>query len=213
MLINTHFSTRPLAAVSGPSGECSDLSGPTDSVELSNSTGTNQVSLRFQGVAPVPMLPPRYQGASAFRKPGMEGVIHQGLTTARKSVTGLMAGLALLACAALPIDQCQAAPAIPPAAVQAYENLTAEQKREIASQLDGTSGVLWFTVQNRQAFIDGKVGPVNVFNHLRDQLEDKRSSGTMTEDSFRRLSAALNAAEKLTSEQRKQLLEHFAPRH
>lgn len=213
MLINTHFSTRPLAAVSRPSGECSDLSGPTDSVEFSNSSGTNQVSLRFQGVAPVPMLPPRYQGASAFRKPGMEGVIHQGLTTARKSVTGLMAGLALLACAALPIDQCQAAPAIPPAAVQAYENLTGEQKREIASQLDGTSGVLWFTVQNRQAFIDGKVGPVNVFNHLRDQLKDKRSSGTMTEDSFRRLSAALNAAEKLTAKQREQLLEHFVPRH
>lgn len=206
MLITTHFpTTRPLAAASGPSGESSEVSGPTDSVELSH------VSLRFQGVAPVPVLPPRYQGAAAFRRPGMEAV-HQGLTTARKAVTGMMAGLALLTAVALPIDQCQAAPAIPVAAVQAYENLTGDQKQEIASQLKGTSGVLWFTVQNRQAFIDGKVGPVNVFEHLRGKLEDRREAGTMTQDSFRRLSAALNAAEKLTAAQRQQLLDRYCPR-
>lgn len=118
-----------------------------------------------------------------------------------------VAGLALLGASAyLP-----AAPAIPAAAVQAYERLSAEQRGQVASELDGSTNVLWMKVSNRQAFIDGQVGPVNVFSHLRERLQERLEAGELTPEAADRLGAALREAERLSRPQRAALVQRFAP--
>jgi hypothetical protein len=91
---------------------------------------------------------------------------------------------------------------IPEAVRQAYRSLSAQEKQEIAQRLQGTSGFLFFTVENRQAFIDGQAGGVDVFDHLRAQLQEQVSSGKLERSAFRRLSQALGSLRTLTPQHR-----------
>jgi hypothetical protein len=68
---------------------------------------------------------------------------------------------------------------IPETVREACRSLSTQEKQGIARRLKGTTGFLFFKVQNHQAFIDGKVGGIDIFQHMREQLQKQINNGKL----------------------------------
>lgn len=91
---------------------------------------------------------------------------------------------------------------MPKEAVALYKQTTPEEKKELAKHISEKTRVLFFTIDNRQAFITGQVMGRDTFQYLVGAIDKQINEGKITMDEGMRRKSALNILRNLSPDQR-----------
>lgn len=95
---------------------------------------------------------------------------------------------------------------LPSGARTLYKSLSYFEKLRYNKDLHGTTTVLFYTIDNRKAFVEGKVMGNDVFLHrLAESIEDFKS-GKITREEYEKRKKALELLSRLTPEDRDTLV-------
>lgn len=91
---------------------------------------------------------------------------------------------------------------MPKEAVELYKQFTPQEKAQLADQLSKQTHVFFFTVDNKKAFIDGKVMGRDAFQYMADAIDKQVDDGKISLEESMRAKSALNILKGLTPDQR-----------
>lgn len=96
----------------------------------------------------------------------------------------------------------QKALALPGNCAELYGGLNGRQRDYIANMLRGKTQVLFLTVDNREAFVNGSVAGQDAFPHMAEKIDDAVSQGRLTRPEGDSLKTSIGVLKSLTPAQR-----------
>jgi hypothetical protein len=94
---------------------------------------------------------------------------------------------------------------LPTNAVEMYKEIPIKQKEELAKKLNEKTHVFLFTIDNKEAFISGKVMGRDAFQYLKDELDKQVKEGKLSLEEALQRQKVLDIMSTLTPEQRSAL--------
>lgn len=94
---------------------------------------------------------------------------------------------------------------LPPEVQECYVELDAPARKWLASQIDGATDTPLGKVQHRKAFIKGKVVVFNIFDMIKDKIDDRVKEGTIPREAQPRIHDFLEELKDLKPDQRQAL--------
>ncbi len=95
---------------------------------------------------------------------------------------------------------------MPEAAVNLYKSMNMKDKELFARKIHGKTQYLWFTINNRKAFIEGTVMGQSVFPFIKKKIEEDQQSGKISSQEAGKLLKAVSVSQSLTPKQREALV-------
>ncbi len=92
--------------------------------------------------------------------------------------------------------------AFPKEAVDLYKETSPQEKLDMAKRLSEKTHVMFFTIDNREAFVTGQVMGRDTFAYLQGMIDQQASEGKISMDQAMRQKSGLNVMKTLSPEQR-----------
>lgn len=91
---------------------------------------------------------------------------------------------------------------LPASSADAYGRLNDNQRNVISRLLTGKTRILFVTIDNREAFVNGKVAGQDAFPHMLDKIDEEVENGALTPAEGEQMKASMGLLKGLTPEQR-----------
>lgn len=91
---------------------------------------------------------------------------------------------------------------LPASSADAYGRLNDNQRSVISQLLSGKTRIVFVTIDNREAFINGKVAGQDAFPHMLDRIDAEVENGKLTRPEGDQMKSSIGLLKVLTPEQR-----------
>lgn len=91
---------------------------------------------------------------------------------------------------------------LPTSSADAYGRMNENQRNVISQLLSGKTRIVFVTIDNREAFINGKVAGQDAFPHMLDRIDEEVENGRLTRTEGDQMKSSMGLLKVLTPEQR-----------
>jgi hypothetical protein len=95
---------------------------------------------------------------------------------------------------------------MPESAVNLYKNMSLKDKELFAKKIHGKTQYMFWTIDNRKAFIQGTFMGQNIFPHLENKIEQEQRDGKIPKQEASELLKAVSVSQTLTPTQREAIV-------